>query len=64
LGYTFRARCCKNTKRNSIFVNFTPAVSKDAMKSMRAKTKENDLRNRTDLGMVQKQPKLGNTRQS
>jgi len=51
LGYTFRARCCKNTKRNSIFVNFTPAVSKDAMKSMRAKTKENDLRNRTDLSL-------------
>jgi len=40
LGYTFRARLCKNTKRNSMFMNFTPAVSKAAIKSMRAKNKE------------------------
>jgi len=37
LGYTFRARLVKNTKRNSMFVNFTPAVSKGAIKAMRAK---------------------------
>jgi len=51
LGYTFRARVCKNTKRNSMFVNFTPAVSKVALKTMRAKTKKDNVRNRTDLNL-------------
>jgi RNA-directed DNA polymerase len=51
LGYTFRARLCKNTKRNSMFMNFTPAVSKEALKSMRAMTRKYDLRNRTDLSL-------------
>lgn len=51
LGYTFRTRLCKNTKRNSMFMNFTPAVSKAAIKSMRAKTKKYNLRNRTDLSL-------------
>ena len=31
LGYTFRARTCKNSKSNTLFVNFTPAVSKTAL---------------------------------
>ncbi len=51
LGYTFRARACKNTKSNSMFVNFTPAVSNTAMKSMRATTRKDNLRNRTDLSL-------------
>lgn len=51
LGYTFRARPCKNTKRNSMFMNFTPAVSKAALKSIRATTRKDDLRNRTDLSL-------------
>lgn len=51
LGYTFRTRLCKNTKRNSMFLSFTPAVSKTAMKSMRATTKKFNLRNRTDLSL-------------
>ena len=34
-----------------MFVNFTPAVSKAALKAMRAKTKKDDLRNRTDLSL-------------
>jgi RNA-directed DNA polymerase len=49
LGYTFRRRLVRNNKRNSLFVNFTPAVSKAALKSMRAETREGGLRNRTDL---------------
>lgn len=49
LGYTFRRRLVKNRKRNSIFVNFTPAVSKTAMKSMRAETRKRRIRNRTEL---------------
>lgn len=51
LGYTFRARVCKNNKRNSLFVNFTPAVSKAALKSMRSTTRKYNLRNRTDLSL-------------
>lgn len=52
LGYTFRARPCKNTKRGSMFMNFTPAVSKEALKSMRANTRKYDLGNRTDLSLA------------
>ena len=33
LGYTFRPRMVKNRKRNSLFVNFTPAVSTAARHS-------------------------------
>ena len=51
LGYTFHSRLCKNTKRYSVFMNFTPAVSKDALKSMRTTTRKDDLRNRTDLSL-------------
>ena len=51
LGYTFRSRPCKNTKRNSMFMNFTPAVSKLALKSMRATIRMDDMRNRTDLNL-------------
>ena len=52
LGYTFRARLSKNTKRNSLFMSFTPAVSKVAMKSMKASTRKRNLRNRTDLSLA------------
>jgi len=34
-----------------MFMNFTPAVSKQALKSMRANTRKYDLRNRTDLSL-------------
>ena len=51
LGYTFRPRLVKNSKRNSMFVSFTPAVRKVALKSMRATTRQWNLRNRTDLGL-------------
>ena len=34
-----------------MFMNFTPAVSKVAQKSMRAETRKRGLRNRTDLGL-------------
>lgn len=51
LGYTFRPRVVKNSKRNSLFVSFTPAVSKAALKSMRSTTKKFNWRNRTDLSL-------------
>jgi len=49
LGYTFQARVVKNTKRNSMFINFTPAVSKSALKAMRAKTRKSNFRNQSNL---------------
>jgi RNA-directed DNA polymerase len=51
LGYTFRSRLVKVGSRNSFFVSFTPAVSKSALKSMRAKTKKCRWRSRTDLSL-------------
>ncbi len=51
LGYTFRARTSKNSKRNKLFVSFSPAVSKAALKSMRATTRKSNFRNRTDLSL-------------
>lgn len=51
LGYTFRAMLVKNRKRNSVFVNFTPAVSPKAMTAMRQKTRQWNLRNRSDLSL-------------
>lgn len=51
LGYTFRRRLVKNSKRNSMFVSFTPAVSKKALKSMQAETRKWGFRNRTDFGL-------------
>ncbi len=51
LGYTFRARLSKNSKDSSMFMNFTPAVSNEALKSMRATTRKYNWRNRTDLSL-------------
>jgi group II intron reverse transcriptase/maturase len=53
LGYTFRGRLCKNSKRNSLFINFTPAVSKDSLKAMRAKVKKLKVRRYTHLNLVE-----------
>ena len=49
LGYTFRRRKAKNRKTNSIFINFSPAVSKKALKAMRAKVRQSNIRNSTNL---------------
>jgi len=49
LGYTFRRRVVRNSKLNSYFVSFTPAASKEALKSMRAETRKRGFRNRSDL---------------
>jgi RNA-directed DNA polymerase len=51
LGYTFRPRLVKNRKRDSIFVSFTPAVSKAALKSMRSYIRKSNMRNRSDLSL-------------
>jgi RNA-directed DNA polymerase len=49
LGYTFRCRRAVSLKRNSLFGSFSPAASKIALKSMRAKTRKSNIRNRTEL---------------
>ena len=51
LGYTFRRRSVRNSKQNRMFVSFTPAVSKAALKSMRAETRKRNFRNRTELSL-------------
>ena len=53
LGYTFRPRVCKNRKRNSLFISFTPAVSKDALKAMRRKIRTLRVRMATDMSIAQ-----------
>ena len=53
LGYTFRPRVVKNRERNSLFVSFTPAVSKVAQKAMRFRIRKLRIRTRTDLNIVQ-----------
>jgi RNA-directed DNA polymerase len=51
LGYTFCGRLVKKKTENTFFVSFSPAVSKRALKSMRAKTRESNLRNRSDMSL-------------
>jgi RNA-directed DNA polymerase len=51
LGYCFRPRVVKNSKRNTLFVSFTPAVSVSALKSMRQTTRRLNYRNRTELSL-------------
>jgi len=45
LGYTFRRRPVKNAA-GELFLSFSPAVSKDALKSMRRLIRRSNLRNR------------------
>ena len=51
LGYGFRPRLVKNRRRNSLFVSFTPAVSKKALKAMRQRVRQLNYRNRTELSL-------------
>ena len=53
LGYTFRRRFVKNRRRNSIFVSFTPAASKQALKAMRFRIRKLRVRMWTDLSIAQ-----------
>ncbi len=47
LGFTFRPRLSKN-QWGKIFVNFTPAVSNDALKAIRAKARKSKMNLRCD----------------
>jgi len=53
LGYTFRRRSCWSRKRNCLFMNFTPAVSKSALKSMRLKIRKLRVRMATNRNIEQ-----------
>ncbi|WP_410007684.1 group II intron maturase-specific domain-containing protein [Pseudoalteromonas holothuriae] len=49
----FRRRPCKNRKCNSLFVSFTPAESKVALKSIRLKFRRLRARMATELSISQ-----------
>ena len=51
LGYGLRPRLVKNRGRDSLFVSFTPAVSKKALKAMRQRPRQLNYRNRTELSL-------------
>jgi RNA-directed DNA polymerase len=51
LGYRFRPRLVLNTKSKSLFVSFSPAVSPNALKSMRQSIRKSNIRNRSELSL-------------
>ncbi len=51
LGYCFRKRVALNSKNNKLFMNFSPGVSKNAIKLMRAKIRSSNIRNRSDKSL-------------
>lgn len=53
LGYTFRARRVQNRRQGNIFMSFTPAVSKTALKAMRTKLRKLRVRCRADMSIQQ-----------
>ncbi len=60
LGYTFRPRSVKNRNERTLFVGFTPAVSKTALKSMRSEIRRFRCRSGHSLSEIAKllNPKL------
>ncbi len=53
LGYTFRGRHSRNAKSDRLFVGFTPALSKSALKAMRLKIRQLRVRMKTELSIEQ-----------
>ncbi len=53
LGYCFRPRPVKNSRDNTLFCGFNPAVSPSALKSMRAKIGDLGIRRRTELSLAE-----------
>jgi len=51
LGYDFCQRESRNLKTNGVFMSFSPAMSKVAGKSMRARIRKSGVRNRSDLSL-------------
>src|SRR5215471_17186154 len=53
LGYCFRPRLVKNSRDNTLFCGFNPAVSPSALKSMRMTIRELNIRCRTELSLAE-----------
>jgi RNA-directed DNA polymerase len=51
LGYCFRPRVVKNSRRGTLFWSFTPAVSRAALTAMQQAIRETNFRNRTQIGL-------------
>jgi RNA-directed DNA polymerase len=51
LGYCFRPRRAENKRSGKLFCSFAPAVSPSALKSMREKIRDLEIRRRTDVSM-------------
>jgi len=51
LGYCFKRRGVKNQSLNAMFSGFGPAVSQSSLNAMRAKIRELNLRNRSDMSL-------------
>jgi len=49
LGYCFRPRLVRNSRRGTLFWSFTPAVSRAALTEMRQEIREANFRNRTQI---------------
>jgi hypothetical protein len=52
LGYEFRPRAVWGTQSKKVFCGFTPAVSPSALKTMRSKIRELDIRRRTQVSLA------------
>jgi RNA-directed DNA polymerase len=52
LGYCFRPRLVQNSRDNTLFCGFTPAVSVSAMAALRTTIRELGLRHRTEWSMA------------
>ena len=53
LGYGFRPRWVKSVRNAKVFCGFTPAVSASALKSMREKIRDLNIRRRTQVTMAE-----------
>jgi len=53
LGYCFRPRLVRKSRGNMLFCGFTPAVSPSALKAMREKIRDLEVRRRTERSMVE-----------
>jgi len=52
LGYCFRPRWIKNSRDNSMFCGFNPAVSPSALKTMRSTIRDLNIRQQTQLSLA------------
>src|SRR5208337_1909618 len=53
LGYGFRPRRVKSARNTKVFCGFNPAVSASALKSMREKIRDLNIRRRTHVTMAE-----------